>query len=351
VRRAKRSVDKEDGVYEGQKVFDVHGHVTVPPGANAFLATLLGTNSLVRSPLIAGTPGPSEEEYQAAAARHVAYMDERDIDVQIIGPRPFMTLGQVLQPYSTRLWVEHVNTTIAQQLRFFPDRFLGAAMLPQDCDALDSTHMLETLETAVRDLGFVATYVSPDPKGQRTTPGLNAPYWFPLYEKCVELDVPIIIHGTNTVDQRHYIVPQNYQLGFVMEQFLAQQILSHSDVFERYPKLQVIVCHCGGALNRFLKSDRHLSQQDLSENLFYDTCAHDIDFLTAAIRQRGVAQMAFGSEAPGSGGAARAEGEGPGKTGDDLVPVISSFDWLTAEDKRAIFHDNPLRLFPAFARF
>lgn len=336
-------------MYHDQPVYDVHGHVSVPQLANVYVATLLATNSLVKSPLLSGGGGPSTEEYRAAAQRHVDYLDERDIDVQIIGPRPFMVLGQVLEPYSMKLWTEHVNATIAQQVAFFPDRFLGAAMLPQDSDAPDASHMLETLRSCVVDQGFVACYVSPDPKGERTTPGLNEPYWYPLYAACSELSVPIIIHGTNTRDKRHYVVPQNYQLGFVMEQFLATQILSHSEVFQHFPELRVIVCHCGGALNRFLASDSHRSQRDLSNNLFFDTCAHDVDFLTAAIRQNGVANTAFGTEAPGSGGAKRQAGEGPGKTGDDLIPVLDSFEWLSDAERLAILHDNPLRLVPAFA--
>jgi predicted TIM-barrel fold metal-dependent hydrolase len=336
-------------VFHDQLVFDVHGHVSVPQAANVYATTLLATNSLVRSPLLSGAAGPSTEDYRRAAANHVAYMDERAIDVQIIGPRPFMVLGQALQKHSTKLWTEHVNATIAQQVEFFPDRFLGGAMLPQDSDAPDSSHMLETLRHCVLEQGFVAAYVSPDPKGLRSTPGLNEPYWFPLYESCIELGVPIIIHGTNTLDPRHYIVPQNYQLGFVMEQFLAQQILSHSDVFDRYPELRVIICHCGGALNRFLKSDSHLSQRDLSNNLFFDTCAHDVDFLTAAIRQHGIQRTVFGTEAPGSGGAKRQPGEGPGISGDDIIPVLDSFDWLSEAEKIQILHDNPLRIVPAFA--
>ena len=336
-------------MYHDHPVYDVHGHVTVPQASHSFVATLLATNSLVHSPLLTGGAGPSLEDYREAAQRHVTYMDERDIDVQVIGPRPFMVLGQVLQPYSMKLWAEHVNATIAQQVELFPDRFLGAAMLPQDSDAADASHMVETLRSCVTERGFVAAYLAPDPKGERSTPGLNEAYWYPLYENCVDLSVPIIIHGTNTSDPRHYIVPQNYQLGFVMEQYLATQILSHSDVFERFPALQVIVCHCGGALQRFLKSDSHRSQRDLSNNLFFDTCAHDLDFLTAAIRQNGVANTAFGTEAPGSGGATRQAGEGPGKTGDDLVPVLDSFEWLSDADRKAILHDNPLRLVPAFA--
>lgn len=57
--------------------------------------------------------------------------------------------------------------------------------------------------------------------------------------------------------------------------------------------------------------------------------------------------MCFGSEVPGSGGALR---EDTGRPADDLVPVIGGFDFLTEAEKTAIFHDNPLRLFPGFAK-
>jgi predicted TIM-barrel fold metal-dependent hydrolase len=231
-----------------------------------------------------------------------------------------------------------------------PTRFLGAAQLPQLSNAEDLSHCLPELKRCVEELGFVAAYLSPDPAGARTTPGMNEPYWYPVYEYCEKNQVPIIVHGTACLDPRFSVIPQNYQIGFVMEQYLATQILSHSDVFEKFPGLKVVVCHCGGALDRFIPSDAHLAQKDLSQNLFFDTCAHDVNYLTAAIKQRGVDRIVFGTEAPGSGAAVRQEGEGPGKTGDDLVPVVASFDFLTAEDKKTIFNTNPAKVFPQLGK-
>ena len=335
-------------MYGATKVLDVHGHVSVPPASNAYVALLLASNTAMPSPLSGGRGGVPEEEYRQAAARHVAYMDERAIDVQIIGPRPFMELGW-MEPHLFRAWSRHVNDTIAQQVRFYPDRFLGAAQLPIESDAPDVAHVLPELERCVNELGFVAAYLAPDPKGERTTPGVHEAYWYPLYERCEELQIPLVVHGTNTKDRRLAVIPHNYQLGFVIEQYLATQFLSHSDVFDRFPGLKVVVCHCGGALDRFIRSDPHLGQRDLSANLFFDTCAHDIDYLSAAIKQRGVPQVVFGTEAPGSGAAKRPEGE-PGISGDDLVPVIGSLAFLSEEEKIDIFNRNPARVFPQLAK-
>src|SRR5579875_2460012 len=99
----------EGSVYNGVKVFDVHSHVSVPPASNAFLASLMASNTAMRSPLSqGGRTQVSEEEFRAAAARHLAYMDDRDIDVQIIGPRPFMQLG-FMAPHLIESWARYVN--------------------------------------------------------------------------------------------------------------------------------------------------------------------------------------------------------------------------------------------------
>ena len=37
-------------------------------------------------------------------------------------------------------------------------------------------------------------------------------------------------------------------------------------------------------------------------------------------------------------------------TGDDLVPVLSSFEFLTEQDKIKIFNTNPAKVFPALGR-
>ena len=69
-------------MYNGVKVLDVHSLVTVPPSSNAFLSMLLASNTAMKSPLTEGGRAmATEEEFRAANDRHIAYMDERDIDV------------------------------------------------------------------------------------------------------------------------------------------------------------------------------------------------------------------------------------------------------------------------------
>src|SRR6185437_9835194 len=87
---------KEHHVYHGVRVLDVHGHVSVPFSANSFLILMMGSNTPMASPIGQDRAGPaavSVAEFRAAARGHVTYMDDRNIDVQIIGPRPFLMMG------------------------------------------------------------------------------------------------------------------------------------------------------------------------------------------------------------------------------------------------------------------
>ena len=69
------------------------------------------------------------------------------------GPRPFLTLGW-MEPHLLPAWTRYVNDMIHQQCAMFPDRFLGAAMLPQVSDAPDLSHCLDELNRCVTELGF-----------------------------------------------------------------------------------------------------------------------------------------------------------------------------------------------------
>ena len=336
-------------MYNDTRVLDVHGHVSHPfGGMGHILLFMQAMNSPLPSPI--GTDqaaqfGLDEEAFGVTVGRHIDQLDDRGIEKQVIGPRPFLMQG-FMEPPLLPAWTRLVNDAIHQQCQMHPDRFLGACQLPQNAHAADTTHVLEELTRCVDELGFTGVYVSPDPEGKRNSPGMAEPYWNPLYEVCQERQLPIIVHGTNCQDPRFAPVPHSYQLGFVSEQYWANQILSHSDVFDRFPELRVIICHCGGALDRWIPNDPHLSQKDLGNNLFYDTCAHDEPYLECAIKQRTPQRMCFGSEVPGSGGALR---EDSGRPADDLVPIIGGFDFLSEEDKVTIFNTNPARLFPALA--
>jgi predicted TIM-barrel fold metal-dependent hydrolase len=360
-------------LFKGTKVLDVHGHVSAPAAARNWIFGGFTSGYVGPSPFRSagggggggGEGGPgggrgpnplSDEAFMAENKRHADYMTERNIDVQVIGPRPFTMMGWMPRHLLGR-WSEFTNDTIKKQVDNFPDRFLGASMLPQIAEAESLQNCVPEMEKTIKEYGFVATYLSPDPDGRHNSPGMNASYWDPIYAKCQEYNVPVFIHGTNCLDTRIAHIPANYQIGFVVETFLASRILAYGDQFERYPGLRICIAHGGGALDRFITSSNHRIPRgkDLSNNLYFDTCVYDPDYLALTIKQWGVKNICFGTEAPGSGGAVRQESDHPSKVGvgttsDNLLPVIDSLPTLSEQDKMTIIHDNPLKVFPGFEK-
>ncbi len=101
----------------------------------------------------------------------------------------------------------------------------------------------------------------------------------------------------------------------------------------------------GGQVGAGSSVRRHETPKlDISNNLYFDTCAYDPFFLGAAIHQRGAARMVFGSEVPGTGSGVL--NPQTGRPSDDVLAILDSFDFLNEEDKLQMVHDNPRKVFP-----
>jgi predicted TIM-barrel fold metal-dependent hydrolase len=358
---APESGSQEGMMYNGEKVIDIHGHHSTPAQFRAYAYNLIALRTAT------GNLALPEGGMIEAQTRHLGMMDERNIDVQFISPRP-VAMMHWEQPLIQAHWCRTTNDVIHQTVEMNPDRFRGVAQLPQvGVDfASDTSDCVPEFERAVKELGFVGATLNPDPGGDRRAPGVNDPYWYPLYEASCSLRAPLVVHASISRDPRIAILPHNYQYNFMTEEALATALLEESDVFDRYPDLKVIVCHCGGALSRFVpraessgiagggqvgiggqQPAAHVAvARDTSKNLFFDTCAYDPDYLATAFKHKGVSQIMFGTESPGSGTGVL--NPATGKPSDDLVPVIDGFDFLSAADKKSVFREKAFEVFPLF---
>jgi predicted TIM-barrel fold metal-dependent hydrolase len=355
-------------MFSNQPVIDVHGHMSSPPTvrAYAFNLSLVGN---VDDKLVL-----TDEQVKPAMDRHLKLLNERNVDLQLLSARP-IAMMHYENPRVVAAWTQTTNDLISQQIRLSPNRFVGVAQLPQNA-AIDTSNCIEELE-ARAEQGFVAATVNPDPGADRKAPGLNDAYWSPLYKRAEALEMTLIIHPSVTHDPRLIPISSAYQYNNLTEETLATLLLENTDVFERFPRLRVLVCHCGGALRRLVykgnpvdavahaKGAQNLycdtgefaggqvgitvqsgkkKQADLSHNLFFDTCAYDRHFLAAAIRQRGVHRMAFGTEVPGtSSDVFDPELKRPV---DDVLAILQSYDFLESSDILNMTYHNPLRMFP-----
>lgn len=355
------------------RVIDIHGHVSTPPHFRAFAFNLQALRAPDESELVIPEPA-----MKAALDRHLRLLDDRRIDVQLLSPRP-VGMMHWERPFLVEKWTRITNDLIASQCKAHPDRFIGVAQLPQTRD-LNIAKCVDELDRAVSELGFVGALLNPDPGGDKNVPGVDNEAWFPLYAKAEALNATLVVHPSLSFDRRLEPIPHSYQFNNTTEEALATMLFQRGTVFKRFPKLRIVVCHCGGCPRRVLQvgdvldatnpsrgkdnvvvasgeaaggqvgfaADKEaVVAPDVSKNLFFDTCAHDPWFLSAAIRQFGVSQMVFGTETPGSGSA----GLNPmtGKPTDDILAMLESFDFLSDADRQALTYDNPKKVFPLIA--
>ena len=107
-------------------------------------------------------------------------------------------------------------------------------MLPQS-PGVSPKNCVRELERCVREYGFVGCNLNPDPSGGYwTDPPLSDPYWYPIYEKMVELDVPAMIHVSFACNPAFHTTGSHYLNG---DTAAFMQLLT-SDVFTRFPKLK-----------------------------------------------------------------------------------------------------------------
>ena len=296
-------------------------------------------------------PPVSDEDILAAANKkemapcgHLDMLDKLKIDRQLISPRPFQMAHSVKPARVVHWFTEETNNIIHRTVELMPERFFGIAGLPQVAgDPVENC--LPELERCVSELGFRGCLLNPDPfeNGSEEAPPLGDRYWYPLYEKLCELDVPAHIHASASQSER-----TPYTLHFVNEESIAVFGLVQSDVFKDFPNLKIVISHGGGAIpyqiGRFqsLASRNGLDFLEGMRNLYYDTVLYSEDALQLLIKTVGADRCLYGAECPGVGSTID---PATGSTRDDIVPYIKGFDWLTDQEKRDILAGNAIRLF------
>jgi predicted TIM-barrel fold metal-dependent hydrolase len=329
-------------------IIDCHAHVSAPTELWAYKSSILSH----RGAHGRGKVEVSDAELIAAANKkemapvgHLDMMQRNGIDLQLVSPRPFQMMHSQKPARLVHWFTEETNTIIHRQTSLLPDKFIGVCGLPQAAGE-PIERALPELERCVK-LGFKGCLLNPDPYENSGTeaPPLGDRYWYPLYEKLCELDVPAHIHGTGSHSER-----TPYTLHFINEESIAVYGLVNSNVFKDFPKLKIIVSHGGGAipyqLGRFesgsMRNPEGQRFSDRMRNLYYDTVLYTEAALRMLIETVGVDRCLFGAECPGVGSAVDPK---TGRTFDDIRPYIENFGWLTAAQKKAIFEDNARKVF------
>ena len=327
-------------------IIDIHGHLNAPGSLYAGQSMMLACRGAH------GNEGLSvdEDDLRELAARTVAAMDEVGTDLQIISPRPFALIHSESPAKIVHWWAEANNNVVARQVAMFPGRLAGMAAMPQAHDE-DPARWLPELERCVRELGFVGVLLNPDPsEGLNMLPNLGDRYWYPVYEKIVELGIPVLVHSTACKNPR-----ETYSSHFSAEETIAVLSVLNSRVLLDFPDLQLIISHGGGSvpyqigrwragrLRRGSPGGLPDATFDASlRRLWFDTCLYSDLALELLFRTVGTGRCMFGTERPGTG---TVRDPATGHMMDDVKYTIDGIASLTDDDRSAIYSGNALSLF------
>jgi 4-oxalmesaconate hydratase len=242
-------------------------------------------------------------------------------------------------------WSRANNDLIKRVVDLFPETFAGVCMLPQSPDTGLENSIAE-LERCVA-MGFVGCNLNPDPGGGHfKAPSLTDRYWYPFYEKMVELDVPAMIHVSGSCN------PGLHATGafYIAADTIAFMQLIQGDLFKDFRELRFIIPHGGGAVpyhwGRYRGLADMLKQPSLDthvmNNVYFDTCVYHqpgIDLLADVIDTKNIL---FGSEMVG---AVRGIDPTTGQYFDDTKRYIDALE-IDEPAKHAIFEGNARRVFP-----
>lgn len=330
-------------------IIDCHGHYTTAPAALKEYrdAQVAGRDAPGFEPRPFDRPIADDEIRESVEGAQLKLQRERGTDVTIFSPRASGMAHQDGGEAANRFWSEICNDMVHRVCALYPENFVGVCQLPQ-VPGVPPANCIPELERCIAELGFVGLNLNPDPTGGYwTDPPLYDRWWYPLYEKMIELDVPAMIHVSSSCNPHFHFTGAHY----INSDTAAFMQFLTSDLFRDFPSLRFIIPHGGGAAPYHWGRYRGLAQdmgrppldELLLDNVFFDTCVYHqpgIDLLTRVVP---VKNILFASEMVG---AVRGIDPETGFPFDHTKRYIDNAASLSAGDRQAIFEDNALAAFP-----
>ena len=333
-------------------IIDCHGHyTTAPKSLEAFRQRQIdGLKDARLAPAKDSLVIGDDEIRDSIEGAQLRIQRERGTDLTIFSPRAGGMGHHLGNAVTSALWSGICNELIHRVCTLFPKNFVGVCQLPQS-PGVPPANCIPELERCINEYGFIGCNLNPDPSGGYwTDPPLTDRYWYPLYEKLVELDVPAMVHVSASCNPAFHFTGAHYINGdtTAFMQFIT------ADLFRDFPTLRFVIPHGGGAVPYHWGRYRGLAQDMgkpplkdfLLNNVYFDTCVYHqagIDLLTRVIPADNIL---FASEIVG---AVRGIDPETGHYYDDTKRYIDKVDWLSVADKQKIFSGNVRKVYPRFA--
>jgi 4-oxalmesaconate hydratase len=333
-------------------IVDCHGHYTTAPKAlqdfrDQQIASLDDPAALRRL----AQPRVSDDEIrESLEGAQLKFQRERGSDLALFSPRASAMAHHIGDEGVSLAWSRLCNDLIHRVSQLYPRNFAGVCQLPQSPGAPPKNSAAE-LRRCVEDLGFVGCNLNPDPSGGHwTAPPLTDRSWYPLYEVMAELDVPAMVHVSASCNPCFHATGAHY----INADTTAFMQLITGDLFKDFPTLKLVIPHGGGAVPYHWGRYRGLAQdmkrppleEHVLKNVFFDTCVYHQPGIDLLLKVIPIENILFGSEMVG---AVRGVDPTTGHYYDDTKRYIEA-SALSPADRRRVFEENALRVYPRLAR-
>ena len=223
-------------------IIDCHGHYTTSPRQHeAWRREQIEAHAAGKPP----PPRPTmtdDEIRDTITGGQLKVQRERGTDLTIFSPRAAGMGHHLGDAAASEAWASACNELIHRVCTLFPKNFVGVGMLPQSA-RVSPTNCLSEIDRCVNAYGFVGINLNPDPSGGHwQDPPLGDRYWYPVYEKMVEYDIPAMIHVSMACNPAFHTTGSHYLNGDTVG---FNQLMT-SSVFKDFPGIKFIIPHGGG---------------------------------------------------------------------------------------------------------
>ena len=333
-------------------IIDIHGHYTTAPAALGAWrdAQIAGIADPAKRPAASDLRISDDQIRETIETNQLAKMRERGSDLTVFSPRASFMAHHIGDFEVSATWAAICNELCHRVAQQFPAHFVPAAMLPQS-PGVDPRSCIPELVRCVEDYGCVAINLNPDPSGGHwREPPLTDRWWYPIYEKMVEYEIPAMIHVSTSCNACFHTTGAHY----INADTTAFMQLIQGDLFKDFPTLKFVIPHGGGAAPYHWGRYRGLAQElkkpllteHLLGNVFFDTCVYHQPGIDLLARVIPVDNILFASEMIG---AVRGIDPETDHAFDDTKRYIEA-SALSAADRRKIYEGNARRVYPRLDR-
>jgi len=234
----------------------------------------------------------------------LALMEKYGIDVQAVCQTTPVLLGLTDEDATEVCRLSNQDNYAL--CKAYPDKFVNVCIF----HLVDMKSTMEELERAINELDCRGVTISTSQNGK----GLDSPEFFPFYEKVVEHDLPILLHGTHWECSPLMDMENAWRFlhvfGWDYDSTQAVWRLIFGGVIDRFPTMKIVTHHLGNYIpffvrrieqnfNKFLsdKLPRHISEY--WGNIYGDTAVDGtLGAFPCGYAFFGADRMLYGSDYP-----------------------------------------------------